>query len=206
MPHPHPYASRERDYDPEVGRDIGPWDADAIGDDDIARAAMDDAALDQRLVTVSASIPVDADYEVDALHNDGRVVGVVIRRPRGMYSMVVITAAPRSQRLWADHLVTVDPIHARDAGAVDVELVDGAFGPEMWLVDADGRQTLVHSVDGAGWMLRVTHWVDGAPMTAADVEEAENLTAGIIVARGNAPVLPGHPLDMSVVHSAGGGD
>src|SRR5699024_11238842 len=110
MPHPHPYASRERDYDPAVGRDIGPWDADAVGDDGLARAAMDDAALDQRLVTVSASIPVDAGYEADALHNDGRVVGVVVRRPRGMYSMIVITAVPRSQRLWADHLVTVDQI------------------------------------------------------------------------------------------------
>src|SRR5699024_701899 len=124
MPHPHPNASRARDNDPEVGRDIGPWDADADGGDGLPRAAMDDAALDQRLVTVSASIPVDGDYEADALHNDGRVVGVVVRRPRGMYSMIVITAVPRSQRLWADHLVTVDPIHARDAGAVDVELVD----------------------------------------------------------------------------------
>src|SRR5699024_12715746 len=95
MPHPHPYASRERDYDPEVGRDIGPWDADAVGDDGLARAAMDDAALDQRLVTVSASIPVDPDYEADALHNYGRAEGVVVRRPRGKIAMSTISAVSR---------------------------------------------------------------------------------------------------------------
>lgn len=193
--HPNPYPARERDYDPVAGRDIGPWDSEAA--DEVAVAAMDDALVDRRLITVSVSLPVDDEYEAFALSRDGRPFAIQVDRPSGMRSVVTVMAAPRGVSGWPEMVSA----HVDAAGdAEHVEVVEGAFGPEVW-AEYPGHDVLIHGFSGPRWVCKVTHW--GRSLSADDVNDAEQLVAGIIVARGNAPVAPGMPLDMRIVAVAG---
>lgn len=202
MAHPCPYFERERDYDPVTGRDIGPWDSAAGDTDDVAAAAIADALIDRRLLTVSVSLPVDADYEADALSRDGRPFGIQVTRPSGLSSMVTVLAAPAGQGAWGG-LADAHIAAAHRDGATEAYALDGVFGREVWVEYAD-HDVLVHGVDGPRWVCKVTHWA--RDITAELVDEAEQLTAGIIIARGNAPVPPDTALDMRIIATSPDGE
>lgn len=175
------------DEPPAEARTEGPWDADEVPDDGVAR-------LDLGGLRVPATPDIELRLEADQA---GSVAGVVLVHAASTLALGAF-AAPRGQGIWdevrADLLET---LRAEGAGGAER---DGPFGAELTatVTSPDGRQAARFvGVDGPKWFLRGTFTGPAAtnPEQARILEQA---LRNVVVSRGDGALPVRGPLPLAL--------
>lgn len=197
-----PAAEAEETVDPEIADPAdadpaptnGPYDADALADDD-GVARMDLGAL---LIPPAEGIEVR--IQVD--EKTDQVQSVLLAGEEGAVELRAF-AASRNGDLWGEVRPRLAADFAQRGGTASEQT--GRFGPEvhgrLTVKTADGRTgtqvSRIIGVNGPRWMLRAT--LLGKP--AVEPESAgpwEDLIAAIAVRRGSQAMPPGAELPVTL--------
>lgn len=175
----------------------GPWDADDVPDDGLAR-------LDLGGMLVPVMPGMEARVDVD--QQQQTVVAATLVDGNSALQVNAF-AAPRSAGIWAE--VRQEIIESLQGNGGAAEVVDGPFGPELRAqvpsAGPDQRPTLQPArfigVDGPRWFLRGL--LSGAG--AADPSQAERLEdafRNIVVVRGTDAMAPRDALPLRLPREA----
>jgi len=183
-----PAATAEDEAAAEASTGIrgeGPWDADEVPDDDIAR-------LDLGGLRVAASPEVEVRLEAD---QSGGVTGVILVQASSSLAIGAF-AAPRGQGIWDEvRADLLDTLRAEGSGGAER---DGPFGTELTATvnGPDGRQAARFvGIDGPKWFLRGM-FTGPAATNPEQARVLERALRNVVVARGDGALPVRGPLPL----------
>lgn len=182
---------------PAGAGDPGPYDADDLPDDGVAR--LDLGAL------LVAPLP-DRELRVQVDEKSGEVRAVLLATDAGALELRAF-AAPRHGDLWSDIRPQIAADAARRGGTATER--EGRFGTELVcevkMTRADGvagtQTSRVIGINGPRWLLRATFLGEPAREPEA-AEEWEAAIAQVAVRRGNHAMPVGEQLPLTLPEGA----
>lgn len=185
--------TREEESQPQVG----PFDADEIGDDGVQRVDLGSMLI--------APVP-GSELRIQVDERTKRVQAVIMAGAEGALELRAFSA-PRNGDLWGDIRPQLAADMARRGGTATER--EGRFGPELAcqlsVKSPDGRTgqqaSRIVGINGSRWMVRATFL--GKP--AVDPEEAqvwEDALTQVVVRRGEQAMPVGDPLPITLPEEA----
>lgn len=185
--------TREEESQPQVG----PFDADDIGDDGVQRVDLGSMLI--------APVP-GSELRIQVDERTKRVQAVIMAGAEGALELRAFSA-PRNGDLWGDIRPQLAADMARRGGTATER--EGRFGPELAcqlsVKSPDGRTgqqaSRIVGINGSRWMVRATFL--GKP--AVDPEEAqvwEDALTQVVVRRGEQAMPVGDPLPITLPEEA----
>lgn len=189
-------GERELELDaPQVDRSGGPFD--------LAEVAEPDAMAAERLDLGALQLPLldglEVRVEIDPDTNQPAAITII--RGEGAVQVRAF-AAPKSGGSWDEARTEIRSSISGDGGIVD-EVV-GVFGAELhttaYVPDEQGKPVAQRmrfvGIDGPRWMVQAV--MLGAGSVPEQAGELEEVLRSLVVVRGDAPMPPGSPLQLTL--------
>ncbi len=176
------------DHDP-VGGDMGPFDGDKVAMEEFDFSDFSTNFLD--LGSLKVPLPKGSQVQVEMGESGPKMLHVVTTAGR---ITPVAFAAPRSSGQWAQSVPEI--VEGMERDGLPTRLEEGPWGTEVVGENANGTIRII-GIEAPRWMLRLT-------LAAPKGKDAELATVGrelaarVFVYRGDAPILAGSSLPVTV--------
>ncbi len=180
-----------------AGEQVGPYDAEELGDDGVQRVDLGSMLI--------APVP-GSELRIQVDEASQKVQSVVMAAADGALELRAFSA-PRNGDLWSDIRPQLAADMARRGGTATEQ--DGRFGPELVcqlsVKTPDGRTgqqaSRIVGINGSRWMIRATFL--GKPATEPDSAQPwEDALSQIAVRRGDEAMPVGDPLPVTLPEQA----
>lgn len=190
-------AAEESPAADAAGQQVGPYDAEELGDDGVQRVDLGSMLI--------APVP-GSELRIQVDEASQQVQSVVMAAADGALELRAFSA-PRNGDLWSDIRPQLAADMARRGGTATER--DGRFGPELVcqlsVKTPDGRTgqqaSRIVGINGSRWMIRATFL--GKPATEPDSAQPwEDALSQIAVRRGDEAMPVGDPLPVTLPEQA----
>lgn len=137
--------------------------------------------------------------------DDGFVEGLLVEVPgvpdrEAMALSISVSGSPKSQGFW-ETTGFATTLKQMDESALSPEKRDVIWGDAIYghVDQKGGQEFFIIGVDGPRWVLKVVAY--GHYMSDASFDYAMEVVNSCIVNRGSAAVVPGTPLDVTILKS-----